>query len=369
MATVNAFAISTAKHSRVHRERIFATAMLSWWRRTRAGIPASFLAALALAAGFFGFVAWDQSHWWRIRDDYAFGWLVPLFVAFVVHSRWAEIRAQLTRCAAAGSPRMSGVAAGVLVVTLTATLLLGLGFFLLGAFYRAGVGVSQPGTLALTLGAVGVVTPLLFWNAPAAPSPVRAAWWEDARLRLGACFVFPVLVWLISAPLVSAMESRLNVFLLERVVRIVEWVFEKLATPLQREGSVLVLPKGQVGVAEACSGIRSLTGCIFAGACAGACFVECAWRKITLLVAAVGFALVANLLRSLFLTEWAYHHGPRAIEGTVHDVAGYAVLGLTVVCLLGFVWLLNRIPWPARAAPAGVRSDAHQAAVGGPGGS
>jgi len=52
-------------------------------------------------------------------------------------------------------------------------------------------------------------------------------------------------------------------------------------------------------------------------------------------------AFLTNLGRSLFLTAWAYRYGPRAIEGTVHDVAGYAVLGLTVVALLCLLPLFN----------------------------
>ncbi|MDI1319623.1 MAG: hypothetical protein PSW75_05435 [bacterium] len=31
--------------------------------------PAPFLAALGLSAGFMAFVAWDQSHWWRVKED------------------------------------------------------------------------------------------------------------------------------------------------------------------------------------------------------------------------------------------------------------------------------------------------------------
>jgi len=51
------------------------------------------------------------------------------------------------------------------------------------------------------------------------------------------------------------------------------------------------------------------------------------------------------LARGLFLTGWAYSYGPKAIEGTVHDVAGYAVLGLTVV---GLLCLLPVINWLGR---------------------
>jgi exosortase/archaeosortase family protein len=56
---------------------------------------------------------------------------------------------------------------------------------------------------------------------------------------------------------------------------------------------------------------------------------------------AMMFAVLTNLLRSLFLTSWAYNYGPEAIEGNVHDIAGYAVLGLTVAGLLCLLPLFN----------------------------
>ena len=69
------------------------------------------------------------------------------------------------------------------------------------------------------------------------------------------------------------------------------------------------------------------------------------------MVAALLLAFVTNLGRSLFLTAWAYRHGHAAIEGTVHDVAGYAVLGFTVLGLLGLLPLLNLRLLPAGRPP------------------
>ena len=117
--------------------------------------------------------------------------------------------------------------------------------------------------------------------------------------------------------------------------------FDVLGLPLEQQGNVLALPAGNVGVEDACSGIRSLTGCLFAGSFLAAVFLEKLWKKIALVSAALVLALLTNLGRSLFLTGWAYHYGPRAIEGTVHDVAGYAVLGLTVVGLLCLLPIFN----------------------------
>jgi exosortase len=315
--------------------------MPSAWKNLRATVPGPFRAALALAAGLFAFVAWDQSHWWRAKDDYSFGWLVPVFALYVVHDRWARMVAALAACAAAGSPRAGGARRWLPGAFAVAALGLGGVVFLLGALLRASGGASPPGTVALTLGAVGVALALLFFAAPESPAPAGGGVWADARLRLVAWFTFPVLIWLVSAPLVSAFETQLNLFLLRKVVTVVAFVFDTLGLPIEQQGNVLVLPNGNVGVEEACSGIRSLTGCLFAGSFLAAVFLEKAWQKISLVVAALALAFVANLARSLFLTTWAYNRGPESLGGAVHDIAGYAVLGLTVVGLLCLLPLLN----------------------------
>jgi exosortase len=315
--------------------------MKAWWQKLTAAVPSPFLPALLLSGGFFSFVAWDQSHWWRVKEDYSFGWLVPFFVAFVIYDRWPLITAGLVACAAEGSPRAAGWQKWLLRIGVAATLLFGAVMFLLGAFYRAGAGTSQPGTLAITLGAVAIALTLLWVNVPESSAPSVGGLFEDARVRLTGLFLFPALVWLVSAPMVSAVETQLNLALLRYIVTVVAGAFEVLGLPLEQHGNVLALPTGNVGVEDACSGIRSLTGCLFAGSFLAAVFLDKLWKKIALVVVALVLALFTNLGRSLFLTAWAYRYGPHAIEGTVHDTAGYAVLGLTVTGLLCLLPIFN----------------------------
>ena len=334
--------------------------MAVFWKNLRATIPGPFLAALGLALGFAAFTAWDQSHWWRVKQDYSFGWLVPLFVVFVVHDRWPQILAAITACAATGSPRATGWQKWLLRAVVGLSLSFGVLMFLLGSFYRAGAGTSQPGTLAITLGMIGILLPLLLINTPDSPTPTPAGLFGDARVRLTSVFLFPVLVWLVSAPMVSAVETQLNLALLRKVVTVVAFVFDTLGLPIEQQGNVLSLPPidgkpNHVGVEDACSGIRSLTACLFAGSFLAAVFVDRLWKKITLVAAAMLLAFLTNLGRSLFLTAWAYRHGHEAIEGTVHDVTGYAVLGVTVAGLLSLLPILNLHLAPAepgRTPPA-----------------
>lgn len=315
--------------------------MKTLWRNLTREVPGPLLAALWLAVGFWLFVAWDQSHWWSQKEDYSFGWLVPLFTAYVVHERWSAFKAAAAACAVPGSPRVAGWRRWVLGLVIAGLLLGGALMFLLGAFYRAGAGPSYPGTLAITMGTAGLLFGLLLTHAPASPSPIAGGWRDDARLRLTALFIFPVMIWFVSAPMVSVIENQLSVFLLHKVVTVVSFCFDLLGLPVEQQGNTLVLPTGRVGVEDACSGIRSLTACLFAGSFLSAVFLNRFWKKVLLVALSMLFAFFTNLLRGLFLTAWAYNHGSEAIEGTVHDVAGYAVLGLTVVGLLCLLPLFN----------------------------
>jgi exosortase len=302
-------------------------------------MPASFLAGLILAGGLMAFTAWDQSYWWQVKEDYSFGWLVPLFVAYVVYARWPGVVAQAR--AAAGTADDSAdsgglfrwLASGATMLALVGGALL----FLSGAFYRAAAGVTHLSTVAITLGMSGTVLATIYFLAPTRSG--RRLTDRGMMLRL---FLFPTLVWLLSAPMLTVIENNLNLFLMRQVTNVVFFVFDRLGLALEQRGNVLVLPTGSVGVAEACSGIRSLTGCLFAGSFLAAVFLKSRWKQAGLVVASLLFAFLANLLRSLFLTSWAYAYGAEKIEGAVHDITGYGVLGLTVVALLCLLPVLDR---------------------------
>ena len=190
--------------------------------------------------------------------------------------------------------------------------------------------------------------PLIFLNAPGGfvgfkrPQGGWQVLRQDRRVQVASLFLFVAFIWIISAPLVSVIESKLNLFLLGKVTYVVVFVFDMGGFPLEQRGNVLMLPNGgEVGVAEDCSGIRSLTACLFAGSFLGAVFLNKYWKKVALIGSALCLAVFTNLLRSLFLTGWAYNFGADAIGGFVHDAAGYAVLGLTCIGLICLLPIFN----------------------------
>ena len=341
------------------------------------------LAAACLIIGFALYTVWDQVYWWANRDDYSFGYLVPLFSAYVLYDRWPAIRSYLFRGAALTEPappsppteQRSGLVSfleWVAVAAFAASVLL----FAVGALLRAATGPQNPASLAIaaSLGGLTLSAVFIFTKQRVDGQPMAL----KQRLALTTLFLFPALIWLLSAPLVSVLETQIKVFLLTKVTIVVFQTFDFLGYELERQGNVLILPQGQVGVEEACSGIRSLTACLFAGSFLASVFLDRFWKKILLVGAAMLFAVLTNLMRSIFLTLWAYHYGSQAIDenwvlpligdiGTVHDVTGMAILVVTCIGLIALLPIFNyklkdfdddegELEAPERAEPSEAKS-------------
>lgn len=291
---------------------------------------------LPLAAAYicgFGFVAWDQSHWWRTKEDYGFGWLAPLFVAYVLHIRWGRLKDTLRACRDDDNTIAAGGNGMVRRIAVWCTVAAGALLFLAGSWYRASFGASHMGTLFVTLGMIGMVAACVALYLNDGYESGVTAREGTARQGLVSLLFFPFAVWLLSAPMLSGVENLLNRLLLENIMSAVAAGFRFLGLEFQREGNVIVTPGGRVGVLDACSGIRSLMGCLFAGSFIGAALLERLSHKLALLAAAVVFALAANLARAGLLALAVHRHGIEAVEGVWHDLAGWGVLLATVAGL------------------------------------
>ncbi len=312
-------------------------------------LPSGAKNASWLCLGFAMFLTWDLWHWWSLKQEYSFGFLVPFFVAFVVYERWPKIKSVLlgsnetpigeTPAESQAKLEEAGMEGEfvnwALALVFAAMAIGGLFCLLLGAVYRTVEGPQLPASLLMVFGFGNLVLSLVYFNCDSDANGRRIH--TRQRLALTGLFLFPAMIWLLSAPLLDAVESKISLFLLNKVVIVVFSVFDLLGFPLEREGNIIVLPKGRVGVADACSGIRSLTACLFAGSFLAAVFLKKFWKKVLLVGLAMALAFFTNILRSIFLTGWAYRYGSDALSGKVHDVTGYAILLLTclgLVCLL-----------------------------------
>jgi exosortase/archaeosortase family protein len=326
----------------------------------------SLLWAGALVLGCLGVVIWDQEIQWRTREDYAFGYLVPVFFGYVLFERWPQIRAVLLGEEPAPET-IPGPSPKIYDVLVFAGLLLSLFSFAIGAVMRAVNGTNILATYFNTFGFLGIFAGGL-WLFSAKNALGRTLGFRE-RVSFLRLFTFPVLVWLISGPMLYIMDTSVRTFLLVRVTLIVVDLLNSVGMDLHANQGIITLPRilptglhDIVGVTDACSGVRSLTACIFMGAFLSAIFVKGAVRKVVLLGMALVFAVVLNLMRTSFLTMWAYKNGSKALEydlwgnpvtlangdanpaftlGTVHDVVGYTAMTLTFLLLLAVLPVVN----------------------------
>ncbi|GAB5562028.1 MAG: hypothetical protein SynsKO_36750 [Synoicihabitans sp.] len=171
-----------------------------------------------------------------------------------------------------------------------------------------------------------------------------------------------ILLWFLSLPIPPGTYFRLT---LTMQLWITDRVLEALhlfGIPAIQNGNIIELARATVGVEEACSGVRSLISCVYAGFFFSAAFVQRVASRITLIVLAPVLAIMMNFVRSLSLTLLA--NAGIDIEGTWHDATGFAILGITALILgllaLGLEKIENR-PAPSDAeaqhpsSPADVR--------------
>jgi exosortase/archaeosortase family protein len=176
---------------------------------------------------------------------------------------------------------------------------------------------------------------------------------------------FPAFVWMISGPFLYLVDNKIKGELLTNVTEIVSGFMRLAGETITVRGNTIVFAnQDAVGIADACSGIRSLSACIFVGAFLGAIFLQGGFpgsliRRVLLIVCAGFAAILINIARNAFLAFYALKHGSRSLEhdfwgmemgspqfsklGNVHDFAGNASMVLAFLLLLACVPLINRL--------------------------
>jgi exosortase len=157
-------------------------------------------------------------------------------------------------------------------------------------------------------------------------------------------------LWLLSAPLPPGSATRLALGLQLMVTNAVLHGLHLLGIAATRQGNIIDLATTSVGVEEACSGVRSLVSCVFAGLFFSATLVRRPWARAVIVVLAAPLAVAMNLIRSLTLTLLA--NAGVDIAGPWHDATGFAVLIVTAVLLGGLAILLDRKPPERTPSPA-----------------
>ena len=262
---------------------------------------------LALFVTAFCYHLWPE---WRHNPDLSHGFFTPVLCLLL-----------LRESGRAGPPRWLPAGRALLAGQLLAAAAVAV-LFALAGLLAASLGWDHA-LVDFLLGAM-LATALVGGILALADERVRALPFNWISLTAAG-------LWILAVPLPSGTYARLTVLLQGWVTTNVIGALHLLGVSAQQRGNVIELASTTVGVAEACSGIRSLLSCLYAGFFFAAWQVRSPGRRLVLIVTAPVLAVAMNLLRSLTLTLMA--NAGWSIAEFWHDATGFAILAITAVIL------------------------------------
>lgn len=181
------------------------------------------------------------------------------------------------------------------------------------------------GDIAFLVGLVGMFTMLCGTAA------LRRYW-----------FGFFFLIFMV--PLPVALYSKIASPLQLLASQVASTVMNATGVPVLCEGNRMTLPGGiQLFVAEACSGMRQLTGFLALTTAVAYLTARPAWYRTIIIVSALPIALSANIAR-VMLTGYIMHFvNPRFALGTYHTLEGLLMMGFGLLLLHCECVMLDRV--------------------------
>ncbi len=253
----------------------------------------SVLIGALMAAVYYRVLAKLAIDWWQI-PDFSYGFLVPIFAAYLV---WAKRRTLLSTKIA---PTWSGIA----------VVALGLVVLLLGV-YGAELFLSRISLVILSAGLA-----LTF-----------GGWQLLKELR------FPLLVLILAIPIPAILFNEITFPLQILASKLASALLSLFGVPVLREGNVIELSAMKLEVAEACSGIRSLMS-LFALAIFYGYFLEKSFlRRTFLAVATIPIAIAANAVRVFGTGLCVQYWNPDKAVGFFHEFSGWVIFLVSLGCL------------------------------------
>lgn len=267
------------------------------------------LVGVAACLTLFAWMFWDVlDHFrnvWTHDENYSHGFLVPFISLY-----FANLSAQK------GPVRLVGGAA----IGLTA-----LGLAVMLRLISIPLPIPFLADLAFIVGLAGAFT-LLFGS-----QALRRYW-----------FAFFFLIFMV--PLPVALYSRIASPLQLLASQVASTVMNATGVPVLREGNKLTLPGNvEMFVAEACSGMRQLTGFMALTAAVAFLTSRPVWYRVLLMLSAIPIALTANIAR-VVLTGYIMHFvNPKYASGPFHTLEGLLMMGFGLMLLNFECWALDAI--------------------------
>jgi exosortase len=253
----------------------------------------------------YGRVILELANDWRTDPNYAHGFAIPLISGFLIWKRRGEFRGL--------RPSPSNLALGGVLGAL--------GLLILGA---AGAEVyTQRVSLIILVASVAV-----FLHG-------------YGLLRI---ISFPLAFLLLAVPIPYVLYYGITAPMQTQAAGIAAWGLQAIGVHAAAIGNTLRLPQGNLEVAEACSGIRSLYAFVGVGAIVAYTTTVPLWARLVIFSMTIPLAILGNAVRVWTSGMGVYLIGPRVTKGLPHELFGIAVF-LGCMCIFIGVRKLVRSLW------------------------
>jgi exosortase len=152
--------------------------------------------------------------------------------------------------------------------------------------------------------------------------------------------IFPVFFLSTMVPWPFRFEVWMVQSLTGIVVEFSVWGLHFLGYPVEVAGNSLRLGETQIGVNEACSGIRSLQALFMVTLFLGSLFGQTVIRRLLAVLILPVIIIIVNTGRAIFLSTQVIVNGQEAYDAW-HDPAGYIAFAVSMVIIYAVIELLN----------------------------
>jgi exosortase len=303
MATVPISAERTPSPSRP-TPPLLALVRSAWEDPVRRG---SVIGALG-AVGLLGVLFWQNIvHFvmvWANDENYSHGFLVPLISLYFANE--AARKGPI--------PVRAGVWLGSFLIATSLAIKLATIVIPFPVASDYGLLLALAGTCALLAGTAAL----------------KRYWF--AFFFLGFMVPLPVALYTMIANPLQLLVTQLSTSMLNVV-----------GIPALCEGNMITLPgDNQLFVAEACSGMRQLTGFLALTTAWAYLSARPAWNRALLILSSIPIAMTANVVRVMMTGVITYSLDPKYASGAFHTVEGLAMMGLGLLMLSTFSWTLDQ---------------------------
>lgn len=275
-----------------------------------------------------GWWLYDLQYQWGALVDYQYGYMVAILAAYLIWERMP------------GRPLEDQPAATWVSVSLV---LMGAPLVLFAELYKRAVAPTPMASFILSIGCV------LFLSAFLLTGFGRRTWRH---------FFFPLIFMFVAVPLPGFLWSPVVNTLREGITILDVEALKLLGVPAVQQGNIIRLPNCEVGVDEACSGVRSLQSSIMAALFIGDLVFRKTSSRVFFLGMGIVLALTGNFLRSLYLSLVAHRNGIDALHN-VHDAAGWSILVFTALGLILCAWGVTRLENTLAVRVAEIKTKLH----------